>query len=531
MIAWMLYSVAVALIAGLAAAAAERTLRVARRPARWAWPAAMAVSLALPLLALLPDGSVERSIDGPAVVDGVVVRPALDEVMARLAWLDAPLLLAWGTATIGTLAFLLASSASLRRFRRGLREARVDGVPVRLSRDAGPAVLGFVRGEIVLPEWALVKDEPARRLLLAHESEHLRAGDPRLLLAGLVMAALAPWNPALWWQLRRLKLSMEMDCDARVLRRGADVRAYAELLIEVSRRARPAPLAVAAFSSPASRIEKRILAMTLKRSAFVRAGAAASAVAAAGLVVLACETPQPSAPALPRPSEAPPSAAATHPRTPAPEGTVVAAEGPTFERVPAPAGVTVEGTAVEGRAKVQVQELREPVRAVAGTVLETTDSRGARVVVVPAQAAGVARYKVADHAATAVGAVEVVTAPRATASKVEGTAVVVSELASPARAPRGVYRVDGVAGAAVEVVEVEAPAAGTRVLPAKVRTPAVEGVPATSAVTAPKAVAGSAAPAAATVAPAQPGYPRTPRPGAPVAEGPSYPRQPAPAQP
>ncbi|HEU0052689.1 MAG TPA: M56 family metallopeptidase, partial [Longimicrobium sp.] len=265
---WMLYTALVAALAGAAASAAERALRLAGRPARFVWLAAMAVSFALPLASLLAPSS-------PAAGEmAVAAGPSsalpsismLERMTAALGWLDRPLLLAWLAATAGTLGFLFLSAWTLRRFRRGLPAAEVEGVPVRLSRDAGPAVLGFVRGEIVLPAWVLAREERLCRLMLAHEREHLRAGDPRLLLAGLMAVAAAPWSPALWWQFHRLKEAMEMDCDARVLRGGVDVRAYAELLIEVGRRARPAPLAVAAFSSPATRIEKRIAAMTFRPS-------------------------------------------------------------------------------------------------------------------------------------------------------------------------------------------------------------------------------------------------------------------------
>ncbi|HEX8906603.1 MAG TPA: hypothetical protein VF771_17260, partial [Longimicrobiaceae bacterium] len=50
MTAWMLFAATVAALCGVAALAAERALRLHRLPARGAWAAAMALSIALPFL-------------------------------------------------------------------------------------------------------------------------------------------------------------------------------------------------------------------------------------------------------------------------------------------------------------------------------------------------------------------------------------------------------------------------------------------------------------------------------------------------
>jgi hypothetical protein len=41
-----------------------------------------------------------------------------------------------------------------------------------------------------------------------------------VLGVALLVAVLVPWNLPVWRQLRRLRLAMEVDCDARVLRGG-----------------------------------------------------------------------------------------------------------------------------------------------------------------------------------------------------------------------------------------------------------------------------------------------------------------------
>ncbi|MET0395984.1 MAG: M56 family metallopeptidase [Longimicrobiaceae bacterium] len=300
---WIAYCAAIGMLLALGGLALERALRAAALPTRWAWLAAMLLTLAIPAaMRALPREAppvAPLRVAAPAGAAGERLSPfdlPLEPSSKRrvdLAALDRPLLLAWGAASGATLLALLAMAAVLRRRRSGWRAAELAGVPVLISRDTGPAVVGLVRSRIVLPEWAAESDPEQRALLLEHETEHLRAGDPRLLAVGLAALVLAPWNPAVWWQLRRLRLAMEIDCDARVLRRRGDVRAYGSLLLEVGRRASGSALAVAAFSEPASFLERRIRIMTMPRERSPWTRAAGFGVLALGLAAAACETPAP----------------------------------------------------------------------------------------------------------------------------------------------------------------------------------------------------------------------------------------------
>src|SRR5215203_3797436 len=47
MLSWMLYSIVVSLLMGLAALALERSAQIGQRPARWLWGACMVASLAI----------------------------------------------------------------------------------------------------------------------------------------------------------------------------------------------------------------------------------------------------------------------------------------------------------------------------------------------------------------------------------------------------------------------------------------------------------------------------------------------------
>jgi hypothetical protein len=103
-------------------------------------------------------------------------------------------------------------------------------------------------------------------------------------------------NAGLWWQFRRLKLAIEMDCDARVLSGRQDVRGYATLLLDVGRRCRTGHLAFAAFAAPRHAIERRIRMMLDPKPRSHRLLAGACAVGAVVIGVLACNTPEPAAP-------------------------------------------------------------------------------------------------------------------------------------------------------------------------------------------------------------------------------------------
>jgi TonB family protein len=135
--------------------------------------------------------------------------------------------------------------------------------------------------------------------VLRHEREHLDRGDPRLLLAAVAVAVAAPWNPALWYQLYRLRSAMELDCDLRVLRAHPDVRRYGSLLLAVAQRADRGGLLTATLTESNSLLGRRITAMrrTVPRHRVVRSLALAGA--AGLLTMIACDMDGPGEPAVP----------------------------------------------------------------------------------------------------------------------------------------------------------------------------------------------------------------------------------------
>jgi hypothetical protein len=247
----------------------------------------------LPVAALVvKDAPPAREIDGVLVAASPTTRAVMDSVVS-LASLDRALAAAWLVSTATLLALLAAGCVVTWLRRRRWTPHDVDGVGVLVSDDLGPAVVGFLRGTIVLPAWALSADARDRSMMLRHEQEHLAAGDPRLLLLAALAVALMPWNVAIWYVARRIRLAIEVDCDRRVMRAGdMDLRSYAELLIQVGAR-RKLPAHAVGFSVGRPFLEHRIDRLTDDRRVGTRRRAAVAVVGVALALTAAWALPQP----------------------------------------------------------------------------------------------------------------------------------------------------------------------------------------------------------------------------------------------
>lgn len=314
--AWMLLATLGSGLLALAAILIERAARALRRPTRFVWLGAIAVALSLSThqLLLVIDsasrrevasrsdiagptsiattvGSVTTSSAGHAARAGLIVDVV--SVPRWLSALDMPLMVLWFAGSTIWAAILAVSAGRLRRQSRSWRDAMIEGSAIQVSEEVGPALFGITQYRIVVPEWALRLDATQQRMILEHEQEHARVGDPALLLTGAVLVLLQPWNPVVWLLYRRLRFAIEADCDARVLVRAADVRAYGELLLDVGARAPNRLAPIVALSEAHSILERRISLMT--RSPIARPGLrSAAALAAAGILFFAaCQVPRP----------------------------------------------------------------------------------------------------------------------------------------------------------------------------------------------------------------------------------------------
>jgi TonB-dependent SusC/RagA subfamily outer membrane receptor len=295
MISWLLYTLIVSACVLTAAYAADWLARVARRPVRFLWIASATLIVLLPALAPLRAG---RGAQGAATRVDISSLDLLQTSVASVGrrvpetarWYA---LAAWILASLAVAASFAIAYLRLRRARRRWPVIDLHGHRVRVAPGEGPIVVGLVRPEIILPRWVLNRADEEQRVIIAHESAHVSASDPVLLALACTAVALMPWNPALWVILSRLRLAIELDCDARVLRGGVSPRSYGSLLVDVAESALPLRFAATALADDSSHLQQRILAMQPRplTHRFLRGGSAAL-IAFAGLLA-ACEAKMP----------------------------------------------------------------------------------------------------------------------------------------------------------------------------------------------------------------------------------------------
>lgn len=306
MVQWILYVVIVSLILGAAALSAERALRLRRAATRWVWGAVIVASLVLPTI--IASVAIQLpNITAPSVPTKLIVLrnvtslpltalshiplpPATSPAGANL---DSQIKRYWLIASCAMVLLLAGSAAQLFWRQRRWARTTLAGVPVYIAPGVGPAVVGLLRPRIVVPPW-VVESSPARQAhVIAHEQAHLTAGDPLLLTTALCLLVFMPWNLPLWWQLRRLRRAIEVDCDARVLSAGHDVTRYGETLIEVGQRQSAFIGTVAAMSESTSFLEQRIRIMLSKPGSWWKTSAALLGCASVCLIAVAAQVSPP----------------------------------------------------------------------------------------------------------------------------------------------------------------------------------------------------------------------------------------------
>jgi beta-lactamase regulating signal transducer with metallopeptidase domain len=314
-VAWTLYVLLVGTLLACGALAVDGILRRTTLPTRWVWVSALAGIVCMAVVAPRRDAT-PAAFKIPVTQNRVasVVEPALptrgfaavlergrEAVRSSVTALIAAanrrlpasavfaLSIAWGVMSAVMLVVLVVVNRRVDRDRRAWPLAEVFGTPVRITPTVGPAVMGLSAPEIVVPRWLLERSPDEQRLVIVHEREHLAARDQLLPVGGLIVAAILPWHPAVWWALSRLRLAIELDCDARVLNRGVQPRPYGALLIDIAGRCAGHRVGVLALADRTSHLERRLLAMknTQRRFTLVRTGAL-GAIAMLS-IVMACE--------------------------------------------------------------------------------------------------------------------------------------------------------------------------------------------------------------------------------------------------
>jgi beta-lactamase regulating signal transducer with metallopeptidase domain len=261
---------------------------------RWIWVGVIAISMFVPGYARVHhNSSVMAAFDhNSAIVSWMdpawFLRAESLNIWILRVWLTATaLLFVWGITHIGRVSLLIRSA----RKKAKDAPATIDGVPVVVTDSLGPATVGLLRSRVVLPRWVLALPGLQRQYIVKHEAEHRRAHDAHLLFFLSLGLLLAPWNIALWWHLRRLRLAVEMDCDNRVVSALGDPHAYGELLFRVAEASSRGPQLQPAFLG-SGLLEQRLRAL-LEPSQLKRFQKFLLPALAVALLILTLKMPHP----------------------------------------------------------------------------------------------------------------------------------------------------------------------------------------------------------------------------------------------
>ncbi len=269
----ILYVIAVGTLLSVAGVLLERALP-ATFPRRWVWCLIIPTSVFLPGYYRFHHNvsvhDVQQAVQPPlgralGMASMSVLDPAwwahlqsYDSIIVPV-WLTASaVLVLWGLASAWRVSRIVSLSRRSRCDANGV--AVVDGVSVVVTDSAGPATVGLLRSRVLVPRWVLALPGTQRQYVLRHEEEHRRAHDARLLFVASLPLILMPWNVAMWWQLRRLCLAVELDCDNRVVGALGDATAYGELLLRVAEAGSRGPRLQPAFLGMGS-LERRLTAL------------------------------------------------------------------------------------------------------------------------------------------------------------------------------------------------------------------------------------------------------------------------------
>ena len=303
MIAWMVYAALIGVLIAAAALALERLAASAGRPRRFVWLLALALAVVVPLAGGLRNPVPEVLSDIAALQSSPPGTIPMESRRGLIPPLPIPAnptaartaAFAWSAGSAAALGTLCTVLLLVARARRRWQRSQVDGTDVYVSRRFGPALVGIVAPKPVIPSWVLEAEPAARATILRHEQEHARARDHLTLLYAGLVAAVFPWNPAIWWMCRRLRAAVEMDCDQRVIAGGIGPADYGAVLLHAGSRCHGRWGLAPAMSQPKSLLERRLRTMSEKRKRLTAAHGVL--LAAAGLVALgiACDVPSPDA--------------------------------------------------------------------------------------------------------------------------------------------------------------------------------------------------------------------------------------------
>jgi beta-lactamase regulating signal transducer with metallopeptidase domain len=111
------------------------------------------------------------------------------------------------------------------------------------SKEAGPAVLGFLRPRVVTPDGFQDEFTPSeQKAILSHEYVHLARQDARINAVVVFLRCVCWFNPIIHLGAHWLRIDQELACDATVVAGTISRRDYAKALLKSQLIATPLPL-------------------------------------------------------------------------------------------------------------------------------------------------------------------------------------------------------------------------------------------------------------------------------------------------
>jgi TonB family protein len=229
-------SVAVLSLGALIAAAMGRRSAACRYTV---WLVSLSAILLAPAGVLLPVPAVEYTMPS---VSGVT-QTASSSNSYPFDWMNV-----WLAGSAVLLIRLLIRVYAIRRVMATSREYACEAeFEVRTAAGLNtPVAWGLGRKLILLPESALKWDADRRRVVLMHESGHLRRNDCWALLLAEIACVVYWCNPLVWFAARQMHREQEHAADDDVIRRGVPTEEYAWHLVAIARAGRTPALAAGA---------------------------------------------------------------------------------------------------------------------------------------------------------------------------------------------------------------------------------------------------------------------------------------------
>jgi TonB family protein len=253
----------------LAITLAAAVVLLLRRPLR----ALFGARVAYPVWALVPLAGVAVLLPAPSSQSVLPAIAALPQAIAaptrELANAAQGGYVTWllGVWLAGALLLLCVDLLRQRRFRRelGTLRPRSDGALETDSPSAGPAVVGVLRGRIVVPaDFDRRYSAEERDLILHHEAVHVARGDLLVNLFALAIRCVQWFNPLVHRAVACFRFDQELAVDAIVLaQRPQARRSYADAMLKAQLGGFESPLGC--HWQPAHPLKQRIA--LLKRAA------------------------------------------------------------------------------------------------------------------------------------------------------------------------------------------------------------------------------------------------------------------------